>query len=274
MKTPIRISSWTGALAAGFLFLFSGIASAHVPLITGEAVCDDSGVLVINYSVASNRTSISGSHSNIDVLVNGVIVATGEFVAPVNAFSGTTPAPVGTSATLTAIADGPWADGFAGGQSSSVTVLYPVESCTQEIGFGRFTGGGHQIMVGNVKVTRGLTIHCDLVLSNNLEVNWPSNKFHMTEHLTTVECSDDPLIIQAPPPAPLDTLVGTGTGRWNGIEGYSIEFKLVDYGEPGGNDQMSILIYETANPANVKLSLPLQVMTGGNLQAHYDQPHK
>lgn len=38
MKTSIRISSWTGALAAGFLFLISGVA-----------VCDDSGTLVINY---------------------------------------------------------------------------------------------------------------------------------------------------------------------------------------------------------------------------------
>lgn len=93
--------------------------------------------------------------------MNGIIVATGEFVAPVNAFSGTTRAPVGTSATLTATADGPWADGVTGGQSASVTVLHPVESCTQELGFGRFTGGGHQIMIGNVKITRSLTIHCD-----------------------------------------------------------------------------------------------------------------
>lgn len=37
---------------------------------------------------------------------------------------------------------------------------------------------------------------------------------------------------------------------------------------------MSILIHETANPANVKLNVPPQVMTGGILQAHYDQPHK
>lgn len=232
------------------------------------------GALVINYFVTSQRTSINGSHNDIDVLVNGVVVATGQFVAPVNSFSGSTPAPVGTSATLTAVADGPWVDGFVGGQSSSVTVLYPVESCEQELGFGRFTGGGHQITIGNVKITRGLTIHCDLVLSNNLEVNWPANKFHTTEHLTTVECSDDPEIIQAPPPAPLDTLIGVGTGRWNGNPGYTIEFTLQDWGEPGGSDRMAILIYETANPSNVKLNVPLQLLTGGNLQAHYDQPHK
>ena len=29
---------------------------------------------------------------------------------------------------------------------------------------GRFTGGGHQLRVGDARVTRGLTIHCDLLL--------------------------------------------------------------------------------------------------------------
>ena len=46
-------------------------------------------------------------------------------------------------------------------------------------------------------------------------------------------------------------------------------------GEPGkgGVDQMAILIFETANQGNVVLNVPLQGMTTGNLQAHYDQPH-
>ena len=96
----------------------------------------------------------------------------------------------------------------------------------------------------------------------------------MTEHLTTVECSDDPLIDQTPPPAPLDTLKGVGTGRYNGQDGYTIEFTLVDYGEPGSSDQAALLIYQTSNPTNVVLNVPLQLLSGGNLQAHYDQPHK
>jgi hypothetical protein len=48
----------------------------------------------------------------------------------------------------------------------------------------------------------------------------------------------------------------------------------VDAGEPGTNDQAALLIYETANPGNVVLNVPLQFLTGGNLQAHYDQPHQ
>jgi len=143
-----------------------------------------------------------------------------------------------------------------------------------DVANGRFTGGGHQLRVGEARVTRGLTIHCDLLLSNNLEVNWGGNQFHMTEHLETVACTDDPLIDQTPPPAPLDTLIGVGTGRYNGDDGYTIEFTLVDYGEPGSSDRAALLIYETANPTNVVLNVPLQVLSGGNLQAHYDQPHK
>lgn len=138
---------------------------------------------------------------------------------------------------------------------------------------GRFTGGGSQI-VGGARITGGLTIHCDLLLSNNLEVNWGGNQFHMTEHLTTVQCSDDPNITQAPPQAPLDTLIGIGTGRYNGQPGYTIEFTLVDAGEPGRNDMSALRIYEAANPSNVVLNIPLQRLTTGNLQAHYDQPHK
>ena len=92
-------------------------------------------------------------------------------------------------------------------ESTWVDVTIPNLACgDEELASGRFTGGGHQVRVGEARVTRGLTIHCDLLLSNNLEVNWGGNKFHMTEHLTTVECSDDPAIVQAPPPAPLDTL--------------------------------------------------------------------
>ncbi|MDP6616374.1 MAG: hypothetical protein QF790_04325 [Gammaproteobacteria bacterium] len=96
----------------------------------------------------------------------------------------------------------------------------------------------------------------------------------MLEYMTTVECSDDPAIIQAPPPAPLDTLIGIGNGRFNNMDGYTIEFTLVDAGEPGRNDEMAILIYETAVPGNIILDIPQQKLTGGNLQAHYDQPHK
>ena len=89
----------------------------------------------------------------------------------------------------------------------------------------------------------------------------------MNEHLETLECSDDPLIVQRPPAAPLDTLRGVGTGRYNGVDGFTIEFTLLDSGEPGTSDEAAILIYEMANPTNVVLNVPRQPMDGGNLQA-------
>ena len=274
MKIQAKIGSLTHVLAAGLLFLFSGSAFAHGFTITAEAVCDEGGGVIIHYSAVSRSTLLEGSHPQIDILFNGVKVAEGEFVMPANAFSGSEVAPAGTSAVVMGVAIGNWTDGATGGQTSSVTVTYPTDCSGESPGTGRFTGGGHQIRVGDARVTRGLTIHCDLLLSNNLEVNWGGNKFHMTEHLVTVACTDDPAIDQFPPAAPLDTLIGVGSGRYNGTDGYTIEFTLVDYGEPGSSDQMGILIYETANPANVALNVPLQLMSGGNLQAHFDQPHK
>jgi hypothetical protein len=256
--------------------LSAGTALAHHPEISAVAVCDANNNLVIEYTSTawSSSNPLKRANTQIDILVNNVKVGQGAYVDPTYSFSGSTAAPAGASASVTALAVGNWGDGFAGGQSTSVTVTYPTEACTQP-SLGRFTGGGHQIRVADqVRVTRGLTLHCDLLLSNNLEINWLGNRFHMTEHLQTVSCTDDPNIIQAPPPAPLDTMVGVGTGRYNGVGGYTIEFTLVDAGEPGTSDQAALKIFQTANPSNVVLDIPLQQITGGNLQAHYDQPHK
>jgi hypothetical protein len=250
-------------------------ASAHHPTIAAEAVCTDGGFAVIHYTSTSwSQNPGEGENSAIQILINGTVVDTQPYVYPGNSFSGTAPAPSGDLASVMAFALGDWGSGLYGGQSESTTVYLP-KDCSPPAGQGRFTGGGHQIRVGHARVTRGLTIHCDLLLSNNLEVNWGGDHFHMTEHLTTVACTDDPDIIQAPPAAPLDTLIGVGTGRYNGADGYTIEFTLVDRGEPGrGVDEAALLIYETANASNVVLDVPLQVITGGNLQAHYDQPHR
>ena len=127
------------------------------------------------------------------------------------------------------------------------------------------------------KITYGLTIHCDLILSNNLEINWAldgkgSNNFHLLIHETTVECSDN-APSQPPPAAPLDTLTGIGHGKFNGEEGYSITFTFIDGGEPGVDDQIAFRITKDSD-GSVVLDVPVTTVSGGNLQAHYDQPHK
>jgi len=269
------------ALVAGALqCLFAGTASAHHLDLTAVAVCDENNESVIEYTAVSwtpsNTNNIVNKRTNplITILVNGIPADSGAFASPTFQFSGSIPAPGGATATVMARADGTWGDGFPGGQSDSVTVDLP-QNCVQP-STGRFTGGGRQIRLSDgLKITRGLTIHCDLLLSNNLEINWPTgNRFHMLEHLQTVACSDDPAIIQQPPPAPLDTLIGKGIGRYNGVAGYTVEFTLVDAGEPGVDDKMAIKIYQTSDPTIVVLDVPLQKLAGGNLQAHFDQPHK
>ena len=148
-------------------------------------------------------------------------------------------------------------------------------------GEGRFTGGGTLDLANGISVSNGLTLHCDLLLSNNLEVNWKdlqgdAHKFHLEDHFQTIACTDAPSIPQPPPDAPLDTMIGKGTGTFdNGNLSYTVEFTLVDAGE-GSNaiDRIALKIYKTSSPSTIVLNFPLTDIIKGNLQAHFDQPHK
>ena len=137
---------------------------------------------------------------------------------------------------------------------------------------GRMTGGGKQIVVGVATITRGFTVHCDITLSNNIEINWAGYRWHLDKPIDTAQCFDDPAINQQPPAAPLDKFVGTATGRLNGVDGSKLEFTFVDAGEPGRNDMAALKIWDS-NGA-VVLDVPLSLLNNGNIQAHFDQPHK
>ena len=128
---------------------------------------------------------------------------------------------------------------------------------------GRMTGGG-SVFKGNVRVTHGFEIHCDLKKPNNIEVNWPGNKFHMKD-LTSAVCTDDPGIDPKPPKAPFDTFTGTGNGKLNGVNGAKIEFVFTDAGEPGTKDRATMKIWDKSN----KLVLDVSgFLYKGNHQAH------
>ena len=142
---------------------------------------------------------------------------------------------------------------------------------------GRMTGGGGQIQIDGARITRGFTIHCDIVLSNNLEINWPGgNKWHITKPLTDALCLDDPNFDPFPPAAPFDTFIGEGTGSLNGVAGSIVKFTFIDNGEPGKTDQATIQIW--ASGADPSVDIPVLdvfgVLDHGNIQAHFDQPHK
>ena len=111
---------------------------------------------------------------------------------------------------------------------------------------GRMTGGGSVFRIDGTRVTRGFEIHCDLREPNNIQVNWPGNRFHLTD-LTGAVCTDSPIIDQLPRSSPFDTFQGEGDGLLNGDPGARIEFVFVDAGEPGSNDTASIQIFDQNN---------------------------
>lgn len=137
---------------------------------------------------------------------------------------------------------------------------------------GRMTGGGSVFTFDGIRVTRGFQIHCDLREPNNLEVNWPGARFHLTD-LTSAVCTDSPAIDQLPRSAPFDTFTGTGTGLYRGVPGATIEFVFVDAGEPGTSDTASIVIHDA--DGNLVLDVPGDpnvpgYLDRGNIQAHKD----
>lgn len=140
---------------------------------------------------------------------------------------------------------------------------------------GRMTGGGFQIRIGQVRITGGLTLHCDNTLSNNLQINWPGAKWHIEkESLEEIMCIDDPAFEPHPPKAPFDTFIATAIGKLNGVDGSVIHFRFIDDGEPGRfHDLVEIHIFDPNDPSTEVLGVPLTLIDLGNLQAHFDQPH-
>lgn len=138
---------------------------------------------------------------------------------------------------------------------------------------GRMTGGGSVFTIGGVRVTRGFEIHCDLREPNNIEVNWPGNKFHMTE-LTSAVCTDSPAVDQTPPgSAPFDTFTGTGAGKLNNKAGARIEFVFTDAGEPGVNDTATLKVFDGSGNVVLDVTGSPNVpgfLDRGNLQTHKD----
>jgi len=140
-----------------------------------------------------------------------------------------------------------------------------------ELLLGRITGGG-RVPLGDLVISYGFTLHCDILLSNNLEINWKDNKWHLDKPITNATCIDDPLIAPPPPVAPFDTFIGSGLGELNGVAGSRVEFTLKDAGEPGKDDWIQLKVF-APNSNTVVLDVPLTQVKNGNIQAHYDQPH-
>jgi hypothetical protein len=262
-------------LVVAFQTIVAGTASAHHVTLAASAACTNNAV-VISYTVTSyDQVDTAGSNPEVDILFNGLKVDAEALTLatnPKNAFSGQRITVLTGTVNVTALVIGTWGDGYAGGQSAAVSVAIPT-GCGPS-GTGRFTGGGKQVELGGLTITKGLELDCDLRPPNNLEINWTdgagTHQFHM-ENFTSAVCSLNPDFSPVPPVAPINTMIGKGTGRFDGADGYTVEFTLEDHGEPGTQDRAGFKIYLTANPTQVVLNFPIQLLTKGNLQAHFDQ---
>jgi len=165
------------------------------------------------------------------------------------------------------------------------TVWEEAEECLPPVKVGRMTGGG--FIVGDMRINRtttievrlnfGFELHCDVSKApNNLEINWrplsggPIYIFHL-DSMNSASCFETPAD-QGMPPAPFDTHVGSGTGRFkvgsSPWQPATIEWRFVDAGEPGaGTDELSIVI--VVGPTTYTISGKI---TGGNIQAHPGDP--
>ena len=140
---------------------------------------------------------------------------------------------------------------------------------------GRFTGGGFQINAADIKVTRGFTLHCDELLSNNFEVNYKlggtNHNFHTDKNPEVTECSKP--VVPNPPDADVSRIVIINQpGSLDGEDGHLITIVLEDWGEPGTADRAYIAVDGVALTAG-SIAFPA-LIGGGNIQAHFDQPHK
>jgi hypothetical protein len=129
----------------------------------------------------------------------------------------------------------------------------------------RMTGGGSVFTTDGTRVTHGFEIRCDADdPRQNLEINWNGNRFHLLD-MVTAECTDDPTLNEAPPVAGFDTYHGTGTGKYNGDLGATIEFTFTDDGEPGIHDHADITVRDASGTIVLQVSGYLEK---GNHQAH------
>ncbi len=122
---------------------------------------------------------------------------------------------------------------------------------------------------GNASVPNAsmqVNLACDVAaVPQSLTVNWPGNSFTLGT-VNAATCSNDPLISPAPPPSVYDTLVGSGSGKWNGFPGATATWKFQDAGEPGVNKDPVQLVIK--NSFGITVLTVNGKLTGGNLQAH------
>ncbi len=225
------------------------------PVAKDDAATTDSGVAV-TVLVLANDTDPDGDTLTITSVTQG---ANGTVV--INAGVSVTYTPTlgfaGTDTFRYTISDG-------NGGTASATVTITVRPAVTNT---RMTGGG--VIEGGKgkdapKWTWGFEVRCDMSKGNFEYQDHTGGNFHLTG-LTSVVCFDDSAVGSGVPKAAFDTMRMTGTGRWNGVDGYTIEATIVDAGEPGTSDSIVVTVKSASGGV---VSTVTGKLTGGNHQAH------
>lgn len=146
--------------------------------------------------------------------------------------------------------------------TAAATAVAARSTCWMTGGGSIFDTNGETIVEG--RNTHGFVVHCEPRNSDNLQINWYENRFHLTS-LNSAMCIDDPNLTPESPDAEFDTFIGMGEGRLNNVNGYQIYFVFTDDGQPGVGDTALIIITDPDGNEIRNVEGPL---TFGNHQAH------
>jgi hypothetical protein len=110
----------------------------------------------------------------------------------------------------------------------------------------RMFGGGRQFTSTGMQVNYGMDLHCDASIQPNyLQVTWGGGNVFVLENMTRAACTG----------APFHTHSGSGTGAIDGQPGATIEWTMVDAGQPGVmNDNGRVVIKDAAGAAVLEVS--------------------
>ncbi len=146
--------------------------------------------------------------------------------------------------------------------AATATAVAARNQCWMTGGGSVFDSNGETVVEG--RNTHGFVVHCDPRNSDNLQINWEGNRFHLTD-LNSAVCIDDPALTPESPDAEFDTFIGMGEGRLNNVNGYGIYFMFTDDGQPGVGDTLHVVI---TDPAGEEVRNVEGYLTFGNHQAH------
>jgi hypothetical protein len=164
------------------------------------------------------------------------------------------------------------ASNFVGSDSFTYRACDPSGSCDEAVVTidvrgtgkpGRLTGGAW-VLAADGKNHHQAQLGCTAAEGGQLTVKGPAGTFQLV-HVDYALCVDDAAISSAPPEAGWDTHRGSGSGTFNGAAGYTVEWTLVDAGEPGVADTSAIIVRSAAGAIVLTERGPLG---GGNHQAH------